>query len=29
VLNFTVTSGNVKAATAGLLTWEVCGHAAR
>ena len=29
VLNFTVTSGNVNAATAGLLTWEVCGYAAR
>jgi hypothetical protein len=29
VLNFAVTSGNVKAATAGALTWEVCGYAAR
>ena len=29
VLNFTVTSGNVNAATGGLLTWEVCGYAAR
>jgi hypothetical protein len=29
VLNFSVTSGNVSAATAGLLTWEVCGYAAR
>lgn len=29
VLNFAVTSGNVNAATAGVLTWEVCGYAAR
>lgn len=29
VLNFGVTSGNVNAATAGVLTWEVCGYAAR
>ncbi len=29
VLNFAVTSGNVNAATAGLLTWEVCGYSAR
>jgi hypothetical protein len=29
VLNFSVTSGNVNAATAGSLTWEVCGYAAR
>ena len=29
VLNFSVTSGNVNAATAGVLTWEVCGYAAR
>jgi hypothetical protein len=29
VLNFSVTSGNVNAATAGALTWEVCGYAAR
>ena len=29
VLNFAVTSGNVNAATAGTLTWEVCGYAAR
>jgi hypothetical protein len=29
VLNFAVTSGNVNAATAGALTWEVCGYAAR
>ena len=29
VLNFAVTAGNVNAATAGLLTWEVCGYAAR
>ncbi|MEO8368098.1 MAG: hypothetical protein ABI806_02710 [Candidatus Solibacter sp.] len=29
VLNFAVTSGNVNAATAGSLTWEVCGYAAR
>jgi hypothetical protein len=28
VLNFSVTSGNVNAATAGSLTWEVCGYAA-
>lgn len=29
VLNFAATSGNVNAATAGVLTWEVCGYAAR
>jgi hypothetical protein len=29
VLNFAVTSGNVNAATAGVLTWELCGYAAR
>jgi len=29
VLNFAVTSGNVNAATAGSLTWEVCGYAVR
>jgi hypothetical protein len=29
VLNFAVTSGFVNAATAGSLTWEVCGYAAR
>jgi hypothetical protein len=29
VLNFSVASGNVNAATAGSLTWEVCGYAAR
>jgi hypothetical protein len=29
VLSFSVTSGNVNAATAGSLTWEVCGYAAR
>jgi hypothetical protein len=29
VLNFAVTSGNVNAATAGMLTWEVCGYPAR
>lgn len=29
VLNFAVTSGNVNAATAGSLTWEVCGYASR
>ena len=29
VLNFSVTSGNVNTATAGVLTWEVCGYAAR
>ncbi len=29
VLNFTVTSGNVNAASAGSLTWEACGYAAR
>ena len=29
VLNFAVTSGNVNAATAGVLTWEVCGYSAR
>ena len=29
VLNFAVTSGFVNAATAGVLTWEVCGYAAR
>jgi hypothetical protein len=29
VLNFSVTSGNVNAATAGVLTWEVCGYAVR
>jgi hypothetical protein len=29
VLNFSVTSGNVNAATAGALTWEVCAYAAR
>jgi len=29
VLNFAVTAGNVNAATAGSLTWEVCGYAAR
>jgi hypothetical protein len=29
VVNFTVTSGNVNAATAGQLTWELCGYAAR
>jgi hypothetical protein len=29
VLNFAVTSGYVNAATAGVLTWEVCGYAAR
>jgi hypothetical protein len=29
VLNFAVTSGNVNTATAGVLTWEVCGYAAR
>jgi hypothetical protein len=29
VLNFAVTSGNVNAATAGVLTWEACGYAAR
>jgi hypothetical protein len=28
VLNFAVTSGYVNAATAGVLTWEVCGYAA-
>ena len=28
VLNFAVTSGNVNAATAGALTWEVCGYSA-
>jgi hypothetical protein len=28
-LNFAVTAGNVNAATAGSLTWEVCGYAAR
>ncbi len=28
VLNFAVSSGNVNAATAGSLTWEVCGYAA-
>ena len=29
VLNFAVTSGNVNAATAGSLTWEVCAYASR
>ena len=29
VLNFGVTSGNVNAASAGVVTWEVCGYAAR
>ena len=29
VLNFAVTSGNVNAATAGTLTWEICGYAVR
>lgn len=29
VLNFAVTAGYVNAATSGLLTWEVCGYAAR
>ena len=29
VLNFAVTTGNVNAASAGVLTWEVCGYAAR
>jgi hypothetical protein len=29
VLNFAVTSGNVNAASAGLVTWEVCGYSAR
>jgi hypothetical protein len=29
VLNFAVTSGNVNAATAGTLTWEVCGYTVR
>ena len=29
VLNFAVTSGNVNATTAGVLTWEACGYAAR
>ena len=29
VLNFAAASGNVNAATAGALTWEVCGYAAR
>jgi len=29
VLNFAVTSGNVNAANAGLLTWEICSYAAR
>ena len=29
VLNFAVTSGNVNAAAAGVLTWEMCGYAAR
>jgi len=29
VLNFAVSSGNVNAATAGSVTWEVCGYAAR
>ena len=29
VLNFAVTAGNVNAVTAGSLTWEVCGYAAR
>ena len=29
VLNFAVTSGNVNTASAGVLTWEVCGHSAR
>lgn len=29
VLNFAVTAGNVNAANAGLLTYEVCGYAAR
>lgn len=29
VLNFAVTSGNVNAANAGLLTWEVCAYGAR
>ena len=29
VLSFTANSGNVNAATAGVLTWEVCGYAAR
>jgi hypothetical protein len=29
VLHFAVTAGNVNAVTAGLLTWEVCGYAAR
>jgi hypothetical protein len=29
VLNFSVTSGNVNAATAGSLTWEVCAYAGR
>ncbi len=29
VLNFATTTGNVNAATAGSLTWELCGYAAR
>jgi hypothetical protein len=29
VLNFSVTSGYVNAAAAGVLTWEACGYAAR
>ncbi len=29
VLNFAVTSGNVNKVTAGVLTWELCGYAAR
>jgi hypothetical protein len=29
VLNFAATAGNVNAATAGSLTWEICGYAAR
>ena len=29
VLNFTATGANVNTATAGVLTWEVCGYAAR
>lgn len=29
VLNFVAASGNVNAASAGALTWEVCGYAAR
>jgi hypothetical protein len=29
VLNFTAPGANVNTATAGFLTWEVCGYAAR